>query len=107
MAKSTLTDKGVGEMIAGSFISDLAQLWMRRIDNPLGSSLIESTEKCDGDRDFEQLINALIEMNIPDIKKIALRLDEAKNGITGNVSMISYRNGFQDGVRMIIQSIMG
>lgn len=103
MAKSLLTDQGVGKMVTGSFISDLAQLWGQRIFNPL-----EHTATSEEDKKFEHYIDALQQSDIPEeIGKMARRLEEAKNGIVGNVSTISYRHGFQDGVRMIIQSIMG
>lgn len=108
MGREILLDKGIGSGLAGTFAADLAQFWANREQQLFENIEIVGNRSSDyrkAEKEFGEQINALRKMG-GELEKLALKLEELHNSAKGDISTLCYRAGYQDGVRMILQSIM-
>jgi hypothetical protein len=108
MGRKLLTDKGIGVFMAGTFGADMTQLFEERMFKLYNNSNfdMESSDYRDANDQFKYL-EEKIKGNLPTELHIEFnRLIDACNDMKSINSMLFYRNGFSDGVKMILQSLI-
>lgn len=104
MSKSYLTNKGIGYWVSDSFHADLARFWDHRTEKPyfLDSEIINEVDM--------ELLGAIKEYTNLPANEIRDFMDHIKDILKPKENALIqsvYKDGFQDGVRMILQSLIG
>lgn len=105
----TLTDKALGEMTAGSFWADLSQFLNHRefrLREGSSSPIRSSTEYKHSDTIIRYKLEALKNKLPAEMRMELIDLCEEHIHMENISNSLYYRQGFSDGVKMILQSIM-
>lgn len=109
MGRQVLLDKGIGSGLAGTFAADLAQFWANREERLFEDIEMMGNRSSDymkAERAFGEVIGALMKMG-GEMEKLAFNVENLHVIAKGTLSTLCYRAGYQDGMRMILQSIIG
>lgn len=102
----TLTNRGLGEMMAGSFMADLGQFWSDRQERIPYTEIRRSSSYMESDAKVDRLSKVLEVSFTPEQKKAFNDLLDEFTNMESITQDVCYRQGFSDGVKMLIHSLM-